>query len=284
MKSIIKLLRPKQWLKNFFVFAAVIFSRKFFNPSYMITTIQVFIAFCLAASSVYVFNDIIDAEKDRQHPEKKFRPIASGKIKKRQAIELYFLLILVVILLVFQLNRHVMYILLFYIGINVAYSLLLKNIVIIDVMIITLGFVLRVESGSVACQIHLSPWLILCTILISLFLAINKRKGELLTLKEGSSSHRKILNEYSIEFIDKMETIVTPSILISYCLYTFQSVQGTKMMLTIPFILYGIFRYQYLVIKDNVGGKPEDLFFKDIPFLINIVLWILSVLIILYLV
>ena len=150
-------------------------------------------------------------------------------------------------------------------------------------MIITLGFILRVESGSIISNISVSPWLFLCTILLSLFLALNKRKSELLTLKNKSGCHRKILDEYSVDLVDKMLTIVNPSILMTYCLYTFISVQSKTMMLTIPFVLYGIFRYQYLMEKSNIGGKPEDVFTKDLPFLINIILWVFSVIIIIYL-
>lgn len=282
--SIIKMLRPKQWLKNFFVFAAVIFSGKFFNLSYLNLNIQVFIAFSLASSFIYIINDIVDRDKDRNHPEKKNRPIASGRVSIKVAILVAILISLISLFISFNINLGVFLIILAYILINIGYCFYLKNLVIIDVMVITLGFVLRVESGSVATKVSLSPWLILSTILLSLFLAINKRKSELLTLKGDSETHRKILGEYSIEFTNSMLSIVTPSILISYCLYSFQSVQGNKMMLTIPFVLYGIFRYQYLTVKKNLGGKPEDVFFKDKPFLIDILLWVFSVMIILYII
>lgn len=165
---------------------------------------------------------------------------------------------------------------------NIFYSFKLKNVVIIDVMIITAGFVLRVESGSIISKVELSPWLILCTILLSLFLALNKRKGEIIALKEKSTTTRKILKEYSIDLIDKMLTIVTPSILIAYCLYSFSSVQGKSMMITIPFVLYGIFRYQYLMEKENAGAKPEDVFIKDKPFLINVICWCITAIVVLY--
>ncbi len=179
-------------------------------------------------------------------------------------------------------DYKVMYIYILYIVTNILYCFKLKNIVILDVMVITFGFVLRVESGSLATKVSVSPWLFLCTILLSLFLALNKRKSEIITLKDKSGSHRKILEEYSIELIDNMLTIVTPSILISYCLYTFSSVQSKRMMYTIPFVLYGIFRYQYLMANHNLGGKPEDVFGKDKPFLVNMVLWVISVVVIIY--
>ncbi|PRR80230.1 Decaprenyl-phosphate phosphoribosyltransferase [Clostridium liquoris] len=281
LKALIQIMRPKQWIKNAFVFAALVFSGKFVEIPLLIINIKTFILFCLTSSTIYILNDLVDVEKDKLHPEKRNRPLPSGRISKKTAITLDILIFVIVVLLSIK-DTKLFFILLTYLVLNVLYSFKLKNVVIIDVMIITFGFVLRVEAGSVSTNIPISPWLILCTILLSLFLALNKRKSELITLKNKSGSHRKILEEYSIEFIDSMLTIVTPSILMAYCLYTFSSVQSKSMMLTIPFVLYGIFRYQYLMYKKNIGGKPEDIFTKDIPFLINIVLWIISVLVIIY--
>jgi len=281
-KYIFKLMRPKQWLKNFFVFAAIIFSGKFEDKYILLLNLGVFALFCLVSSAVYVLNDLVDVEKDKQHPEKKNRPIASGKVSKIQAIVLEVGILCIVLAGSYLVNFRIAFVLIGYYLMNVLYSFKLKNIVIIDVMIITFGFVLRVISGGVATNVQLSSWLILCTILISLFIALNKRRSEIVTLKDNSSSHRKILEEYSVELIDNMLTIVTPSILITYCLYTFSSTQSRTMMITIPFVLYGIFRYQYLVSKKNVGGKPEDVFQKDLPFLINVLLWAASIIIIIY--
>jgi 4-hydroxybenzoate polyprenyltransferase len=281
-KYIFKLMRPKQWLKNFFVFAAIIFSGKFDDKHILLLNLGVFVLFCLVSSAVYVLNDLVDVEKDKQHPEKKNRPIASGKVSKIQAIVLEVGILCIVLAGSYLVNFRIAFVLIGYYLMNVLYSFKLKNIVIIDVMIITFGFVLRVISGGVVTNVQLSSWLILCTILISLFIALNKRRSEIVTLKDNSSSHRKILEEYSVELIDNMLTIVTPSILITYCLYTFSSTQSRTMMITIPFVLYGIFRYQYLVSKKNVGGKPEDVFQKDLPFLINVLLWAVSIIIIIY--
>jgi len=281
-KYIFKLMRPKQWLKNFFVFAAIIFSGKFDDKHILLLNLGVFVLFCLVSSAVYVLNDLVDVEKDKQHPEKKNRPIASGKVSKIQAIVLEVGILCIVLAGSYLVNFRIAFVLIGYYLMNVLYSFKLKNIVIIDVMIITFGFVLRVISGGIATNVQLSSWLILCTILISLFIALNKRRSEIVTLKDNSSSHRKILEEYSVELIDNMLTIVTPSILITYCLYTFSSTQSRTMMITIPFVLYGIFRYQYLVSKKNVGGKPEDVFQKDLPFLINVLLWAVSIIIIIY--
>lgn len=282
--AIIELMRPKQWIKNFFVFAAAIFSGNIFNINILEINILTFILFCLASSSVYVLNDIVDIEKDRCHPQKKNRPLPSGKVsRKTAAIVDVILLCIVIFSSIKHVSNKLMLVLLIYIIINIFYCFKLKNIVIIDVMIISFGFLLRVKGGSYATNVDVSPWLFLCTILLSLFLALNKRKSEITTLKDKSGSHRKILEEYSTDLIDKMLSIVTPSILISYCLYTFSSIQSKTMIYTIPFVLYGIFRYQYLMEKQNIGGKPEDVFGNDRPFLINILLWISSVFIIIYL-
>ncbi|KAJ51584.1 4-hydroxybenzoate polyprenyltransferase [Clostridium tetanomorphum] len=281
LKALIKLMRPKQWIKNSFVFAALIFSGRFVEVPLLLINVKTFILFCITSSTVYILNDLVDIEKDKIHPEKKNRPLPSGRISKNLAI--IFDIILLGVVIGGSINNLKLFIILFtYLLINVLYSFKLKNIVIIDVMIITFGFVLRVEAGSISTNIPISPWLILCTTLLSLFLALNKRKSEIITLESKGANHRKILKEYSIEFIDSMLTIVTPSILMAYCLYTFNSVQNRSMMITIPFVLYGIFRYQYLMYKKNIGGKPEDIFTKDMPFLINILLWIVSVLIIIY--
>ena len=284
IKALLQLMRPKQWIKNFFVFAAIIFSGNFFNTNILCLNIATFILFCLTSSSIYILNDIVDIEKDRCHPDKKKRPLPSGRVNLKTAIVLDILIVLCVSYFSYiMLNLKILSILFIYLFINIFYSFKLKNVVIIDVMIITFGFVLRVESGSLATGVQVSPWLFLCTILLALFLALNKRKSEIITLKDKSGAHRKILEEYSIEMLDKMLIIVTPSILMAYCLYTFSSVQSKTMIFTIPFVLYGIFRYEYLVDKKNIGGKPEDVFGRDIPFLINIVLWVVAILIIIYL-
>lgn len=282
--ALFKLMRPKQWTKNFFVFAAIVFSGNFLNAHILKVNILTFVLFCITSSAIYVLNDIVDIEKDKIHPDKRNRPLPSGKVSKNSAILLDILLIITVVLISWlYVDISILGIFALYFIVNIFYSFSLKNIVIIDVMIITFGFVLRVASGSLATKVEISPWLFLCTILLSLFLALNKRKSEIIMMQDNCSSHRKILEEYSVDLIDKMLTIVNPSILMAYCLYTFSSTQSKTMMYTIPFVLYGIFRYEYLMDKKNIGGKPEDVFIKDMPFLINILLWILSILVIIYL-
>jgi 4-hydroxybenzoate polyprenyltransferase len=281
--ALLKLMRPKQWIKNFFVFAAIIFSGNFLNAGLVSSNLLTFALFCLTSSSIYIINDIVDIEKDRAHPTKKFRPLPSGKITVSAALVCCAIIVAAVAVTSYNyLDIRITGIYLLYFVMNILYSFILKNIVIIDVMTITLGFVLRVASGGYATGVQVSTWLFLCTILLSLFLALNKRKSEIITLKEGSVSHRKILEEYSVSSIDKMLTTVTPSILMAYCLYTFSSTQSRTMMLTIPFVLYGVFRYEYLIDKENAGGKPEDVVTKDIPFLINVLFWGFSILAIIY--
>ncbi|PIH00797.1 decaprenyl-phosphate phosphoribosyltransferase [Clostridium combesii] len=283
IKGIIALMRPKQWIKNFFVFAAIIFSGNLTNEIILKNNIITFILFCLTSSTIYILNDIVDLEKDKKHPEKKNRPLPSGRVSKSTAIIMNIVILFTVLFCSYKfVDYKIMYIYLLYIVMNIFYCFKLKNVVILDVMVITFGFVLRMESGSLATKVSVSPWLFLCTILLSLFLALNKRKSEIITLKDNRGSHRKILEEYSVELIDNMLTIVTPSILISYCIYTFSSVQSKRMMYTIPFVLYGIFRYQYLMNNHNLGGKPEDVFGKDKPFLVNMILWVISVVVIIY--
>lgn len=264
-------------------FAAIIFSGNLTNEIILKNNIITFILFCLTSSTIYILNDIVDLEKDKKHPEKKNRPLPSGRVSKFTAIIMNIVILFTVLFCSYKfVDYKIMYIYLLYIVMNIFYCFKLKNVVILDVMVITFGFVLRMESGSLATKVSVSPWLFLCTILLSLFLALNKRKSEIITLKDNRGSHRKILEEYSVELIDNMLTIVTPSILISYCIYTFSSVQSKRMMYTIPFVLYGIFRYQYLMNNHNLGGKPEDIFGKDKPFLVNMVLWVISVVVIIY--
>lgn len=284
MAAVIELVRPKQWIKNFFVFSAIIFSGNFLKMELLKDNLFTYILFCIGSSVVYILNDIVDIEKDRCHPDKRNRPLPSGRVSKKTAFILAGLLFVLVLCFSYiLLDIRILFIILLYIIVNICYTFKLKNIVIIDVMTIAFGFVLRVESGSIATGANVSPWLFLCTVLLSLFLALNKRKSELIVLKDRSSSSRVILAKYSVENINKMLTIVNPSILMAYCLYTFGSIQSDTMIFTIPFVLYGIFRYEYLMDRKNIGGKPEDVFEKDIPFLINILLWIGAVIIIIYL-
>lgn len=282
IKGLIKLMRPKQWIKNVFVLAALIFSKRMFDVLSLKEALFAFILFCGISSSVYIINDIADIENDRKHPKKKLRPLPSGLIKKRHAAILFFILVLTSSVLSFLINVNFSIIVLSYFIINLAYTFYLKNIIIIDVMVIAIGFVLRVIAGAEAIGVASSPWLLLCTLLLSLFLAITKRKNEVIVLDDNAKSHRNVLDEYSVKLLDNMLSIVTSSTIIAYSLYTFYAGKGYYMMITILFVIYGIFRYQYLVDSKTFGGSPEMAFFEDKPFLINGVLYCITVILILY--
>ncbi len=276
LKSYIKLFRPKQWIKNLFVFAALVFSNNILHPNLLERTLLCFVLFCAASSSVYILNDMIDASKDRLHPKKKFRPIASGAISKTEALVLLFILVPAVLISSFIFSKLLFVLILVYFTNNLLYCFVLKNLVIIDVMSIAVGFILRVISGCIAIDVFISPWLLLCTLLLSLFLGFSKRRNELIVLEEKAEHHRKILDEYSLEFIDKMLSIIISSTVMAYTLYTFNTRSNYYLMSTIPFVLYGIFRYQYIIYKKNEGGSPEEVVLSDKPLLIDMILWVLS--------
>lgn len=283
LKGYLQLLRPRQWIKNFFIFAALLFSRNIGKPQYLLAALYAFMCFCAASSSVYIFNDIIDIEKDRKHPRKRKRPLAAGIISRREAQITAAFMIPTAVIFSFMLNRSFGLIITAYLLNNLLYTLYLKHIVILDVMSIALGFILRVAGGAVAIGVYISPWLILCTFTLALFLGFSKRRNELQVLQENAQSHRLILEQYSLEFIDHMLSIVTVSTLISYSLYTFFASDNKYSMVTIFFVLYGIFRYQYIIYNKNAGESPEEIVLTDKPLLINILLWILASLVILYL-
>jgi 4-hydroxybenzoate polyprenyltransferase len=284
---ILSSMRIQQWIKNFFIFAALIFSGNLFILKDFLLTTAGFILFSLLASGVYIFNDIIDIEHDRNHPLKSHRPLPSGKLSKSIALISSLVLILLSITVSFILKTQFALILLIYLIINVWYSYHLKNVVILDVMTIAAGFVLRVVSGAVIIDVPTSEWLIICTILLSLFLGFSKRRHELLILENSANSHRSVLQDYSPYFLDQMIGIVTATTVMSYALYTISEETirkfGTKNLIyTVPFVLYGIFRYLYLVHKKEKGGNPTKLMLTDIPLLLNVILWIIVAIIIIY--
>ncbi|NMB33023.1 MAG: decaprenyl-phosphate phosphoribosyltransferase [Clostridium sp.] len=283
MWGYIRLARPRQWIKNLFVFSALIFAKLIFEPVYLKTVFLATISFCLISSCVYILNDIFDADKDRVHPQKRTRPVAAGIVSKTEAWVLLIILLPVALIFGFYLNRGFGLILLLYFTNNVLYSTIVKHMVILDVMSIALGFLLRVIGGGVVIDVYISQWILLCTLLLSLFLGFSKRRNELVILEEGADSHRKILKEYSLEFIDNMLSIVTASTVMAYSLYTFSSKNSYYMILTIPFVLYGVFRYQYIVYQKKEGGSPEDAVLSDIPLMLCILLWVVVSIAILYL-
>ena len=285
--EIVKSLRVQQWIMNFFVFAPLIFSQNVFNLPLLIKSSLAFVLFCLLSGAAYILNDIQDLEEDKIHPVKSKRPLVSGKVKKNHAIIACVFLVLFGLIGAYLLNVHFFIALLIYFILQIAYSGWLKHVVIIDVFLIATGYLIRVIAGGLAIEIQLSPWLFICTILIALFLALSKRRHELVLLDKNAEIHRAILKEYTPQLLDQMISVVTASTVISYCLYTVSSETvakfGTKNLLfTVPFVLYGIFRYLYLVHQKDEGGSPEALIIKDKPLLVDLFLWISTAMLILY--
>ena len=276
VRNLIYSMRPKQWIKNCFVFAGLVFSKSFFHIEPIIKTFYCFVLFSMVSGSVYIINDIIDRERDALHPVKCKRPIAAGKLDRTQALAFSLVVLALSLTLALFLNSKLFLILLSYFILVLSYSLKFKNVVILDVILLSAGFVLRTVGGAVVIDVWISPWLLLCTTLLALFLALNKRRNELLVMSGKAGEHRKILEQYTPELINNMLSVITSTTVMSYSLYTFSAGKSSYMMLTIPFVLYGIFRYQYLVTSRDVGGSPELTLFKDKPLLINVALWIIA--------
>lgn len=270
-KSILQLMRPKQWIKNIFVMAPALFSLKFMEAPALFLALEATLLFCCISASVYILNDWVDAKKDKLHPKKKDRPLASGRVQKREAAFLLVTLMAGGIFFAWSLSPYLCAVLIGYLLNNIAYTYYLKNRVILDVMSIAAGFILRVIAGALVIDVHISPWLLMCTFLLALFLGFSKRRYELVLLQGEAAAHRMILSEYSREFIDNMLSVVTSSVVISYFLYTFYTER--LLMVTLPFVLYGIFRYQYLLYQKGEGGSPEDTLLSDKPLMVNVILW-----------
>lgn len=280
-------MRPEQWIKNFFVFTALLFSKNLFNLSKDIDALVGFIIFCMITGCAYVINDLVDLEKDKLHPTKSQRPIASGRLNKTTAIKITTIICLVSLSFAFYINSFFGIIVLAYFLLNIGYSIYLKNIVIMDVVTIASGFVLRVLGGAVIISVTSSQWLILCTILLSLFLGFSKRRHELVLLEDNATGHRKVLEHYSPYFLDQMISVVTASTVICYALYTMskdtiEKLGTSKLIYTIPFVLYGIFRYLYLVHQKEKGGSPTEIVFTDKPMIVNIILWVIASIVFIY--
>lgn len=279
-------MRPKQWTKNLFIFAALLFDLKLFDLTYVAKTVLAFVLFCILSGSVYLINDLTDIEKDRQHPVKRNRPLASGKLKRSWAVTAAVVVPPITLSLCFLVQPLFGLIALAYFVIQLLYSFGLKNVVILDVLIIATGFVLRVAAGAAVAEAQrFSPWIYVCITLLALFLALGKRRNELTLLDANALKHRKVLQEYSPELLDEMIALVTSSTVIAYSLYTFSAENlpdNRAMMLTIPFVLYSIFRYLYLIHEKNLGGSPEEILIRDAPFIVSNLCWGAVVVLILY--
>ena len=288
LKALLKTMRPRQWVtKNIFIFAALVFDKQLLVVDSFLRTLAGFALFCLISSSVYIFNDLADVEADRQHPEKKNRPIASGRLPVPTAWTAGILLAAITLVTGYLLAPDFGYVIGLYFLINMAYSKWLKHIPIIDVLVISAGFVLRVGAGVTLIHVErFSPWLYVVMTLLSLFLGFGKRRAELALLMQGAGSHRKVLEGYTLPLLDQYIMIVSGTTIVAYSLYTFSAPNvpaNHTMMLTIPFVVYTIFRYLYLIEVKHAGGAPEEILLSDRPFLIAMILWALTVLAIFYL-
>jgi 4-hydroxybenzoate polyprenyltransferase len=288
IKSFIKLFRIPQWIKNFFIFVPLVFSKNLFEGEYLAIAVAGFFLFSVTSSVVYVINDIIDIEADKSHPQKKFRPLASGKISRKSAF--ISVLILVIIVAVFTPLFNILFALtlIFYFLLNVLYSFWLKHVVILDVFCIAGGFMLRIIAGAVIIDVQISSWLILTTMFISLFLGIMKRHSEL-TVLEGNENvtTRKVLGQYSLNFSDQIATIAAAGVIICYALYTVSErtvgVFGTdKLIYTTPFVVFGIFRYMFLVYINKQGENTTQIMLTDKPMIITVILYFITIVLIVY--
>jgi decaprenyl-phosphate phosphoribosyltransferase len=288
MKTFFELIKIKHWVKNFFIFAPIVFALQLFHLDKLLTVIATFFAFSFSAVFIYIFNDIKDKNMDSIHPEKSKRPIASGKIDTKIAMLIGIIFLITGLIISLFIGFFTTLIILIYVIMNILYTFYLKNIVILDVFIIAIGFCLRVLAGSVAINVELSNWMILATFSISLIIGFGKRRHELDILGNDASSHRKNLFEYNKEFLDMLIGIATSITALSYALYTMDNEViaklGTdKLIFTFPFVLYGLYRYLLLVYFKKKGGNPEELVVTDVGIILSVILWIIAVVVLVYL-
>jgi 4-hydroxybenzoate polyprenyltransferase len=281
-------MRPKQWAKNVIVYAGLVFDGQLLVLDSLLRVTATFILLCMVSSSIYIINDLVDVESDRQHPRKRFRAIASGQLPVPVARVAAVVMPILTLILSYPLSPWLTVILAIYLILHIAYAFWLKHIVIVDVMAITAGYVLRVAAGAAVIHVaNFSPWLYASVALLALFLAIGKRRQELLLLAEKAGSIRVTFEHYNLPLLDQMLHLVLSALLITYILYTIETrapaLAGNNLaLLTVPFVLYAIFRYLYLMHVKNEGSAPEDVLFKDRPLLASIVLWGLTFILIIY--
>ena len=287
LRDLIRCLRPAQWAKNLFVLAPLVFAQGLLEGDRLLRGVVAFAIFCAASSTVYLFNDLRDREADRQHPLKRHRPLAAGTLPVWVAVAAMAVLLVVTAAGGAWLGAAFLVVVALYLLLNLAYTLGLKRVVILDVMIIAVGFVLRVLAGGAAVGVEVSRWLLLCTIFLALFLAFSKRRHEIELLREKAAGQRRVLDHYSPAFLDQMINVVTASAVVSYALYavapeTTQRFHTEDLVYTIPLVLFGIFRYLYLVYQRPGEDSPTEAILHDPPFLINLLLWGLAVVWIVY--
>jgi len=286
LKAIVVSMRPRQWVKNLFVLAGLVFAQRLFTAATW-TALAAFAIFCALSGAIYLLNDVADRERDRLDPRKRVRPIAAGRLPVGVAVAAAAVLVATGLALAALLSRPFLVTALAYVVLLVAYSAWLKHVVIVDVIVVAGGFVLRAVAGAVVIDVEMSGWLLICTILLALFLALGKRRYEFLALDQDAAGHRPILAEYSPALLDQMIAVVTASTVTAYALYTMSPETVAKfhthlLPATLPFVLYGIFRYLYLLYRRQLGGNPSELLLNDKALLINTLSWIFAVLLIIY--
>ncbi len=286
LTGLLRTMRPKQWLKNVFIFAPLIFDEKLNQLPYLLRTVAGFFLLCFMSGTVYIINDLVDVEKDRNHPKKRNRPLASGQVDPRAATMAAVFIPLVTLPLGFLLDVGLGMILVGYLAVQIGYSFWLKDLVIVDVMVVASGFLLRVAAGVPLVDAErFSPWLYVCMTLLALLIGFGKRRHELVLLKEDAAGHRQALQQYNLPLLDHIISIMTASTLVAYALYTFSAPNlppNHTMMLTIPFVLYGIFRYLYLIHVRGLGGAPEEIVLTDRGLQAAVLLWGTSVVVVMY--
>jgi 4-hydroxybenzoate polyprenyltransferase len=284
--AVVRSLRPRQWVKNLLVFAGVVFAQKLFTAAVW-AALGAFVIFCGLSGAIYLLNDVADREKDRRHPDKRHRPIASGALPPRVAVAVAGVLIVLGLAAAYRLSPSFALAAAGYVALLTAYSAWLKHVVIVDVLVVAIGFVLRAAAGALVVEARISGWLLICTVLLALFLALGKRRHEVLALEAGGVTHRPILVEYSAPFLDQTIAVVTASTVTAYALYTMSPETVAKfhtalLPLTLPFVLYGVFRYLYLLYHRHLGGNPSELFLGDRALLVNTLAWMAAVVLIIY--
>ena len=286
MLHYVKVLRPQQWVKNVFIFAGLIFSRHFYYIESITTAIAAFVVFCALSSAIYILNDVLDYEEDAVHPTKCHRPIAAGKIKRATAVILSVVIGIIALYGAHLINARFLFVCLLYAVMMIIYSVVVKHIIILDVLFVAIGYVLRAIAGAVAISVEISAWLLLCTLLFALFLVVSKRRTEIVLLGDNATRHRKTLDQYSFAILDQMIAIVTSACIVSYCLYTLApetvaKFQTKNLIFTVPFVVYGIFRYLYITYKKTEAAIPERALLTDMPLLVCFVLWVVVCVVIL---
>jgi 4-hydroxybenzoate polyprenyltransferase len=292
VRDLLQLARPGQWSKNGILFAGLIFSQNLLHPAFFLRSLAAFFVFCLASSAIYMLNDLCDIERDRLHPVKRSRPLAAGRANKPQVTGIVIVLVLVSLGASRALGWPFLASLLAFLALNAAYSFFFRSVVVLDVMLIAISFVIRAVAGvmvlrPVEAGIELSPWLLVCTLFLALFLALGKRRHELGLLEGDAAGHRASLGDYSRAFLDQMIAIVSAATLIAYAIYTIapatvSKFQSRNLVITIPFVAYGIFRYLFLIQEGNLGGNPSRALYRDVPLLATIASWLVAVAAVLY--